>query len=356
MSKIGLILGCNIYNVPFFRFYERFLCSKGFDFDLICWNRSLVQEDANCKIINYNIKDTITNRNPLKLLKYYGFANFVKYTIDQMRYDKLIFLGTYACTVALLCNYLKLHYSGRYWVDIRDYTFESFLPYKKALEIAMKNAFACDISSRGFLSFLPATNNVYITHNVDTSTIERYSMEPDVYSKTIRISFIGNVRYFDTNVTFLNALKNDSRFCLQYYGSGSAKIKKYCDDNGIHNVDFIGQFGSEKTACLYKKTDIINNLYANNSIGEKTALSNKLYYAVFLNKPILVLPMTYIAEIVNEYDLGYVVNLDDMHLSDRIDQWYITRSCNNMKRQRFIDTIKSDCQEYESALTEFLLR
>ena len=74
-----------------------------------------------------------------------------------------------------------------------------------------------------------------------------------------------------------------------------------------------------------------------------TALSNKLYYAAYLDKPILVSNNTYMSDVVKKYNLGYVVDLNNNNLADDIYTWYIQYKENpSTMRQSFIDKIEND--------------
>lgn len=95
--------------------------------------------------------------------------------------------------------------------------------------------------------------NYCVTHNVDYDTINNVKNTTFVQDSCIRISFIGNVRYYNLNIKLLDLLKNDERFRIQFYGTESEKIRDYCVTNGIRNVDFEGRFPFEKTAFFTKK-------------------------------------------------------------------------------------------------------
>lgn len=355
-SKICLILPCNLYVIPYFKVYENMFNEMGITYDIITWNRSLIKEECAGNIISYDIKDIANNKDVTKIWKYIGFYKFVRKTITNHDYEKLVFLDTSACTLVLLNGFLAKYYKNRYWVDIRDYSFENFWLYKKMLETALKNSFCYDISSRGFLEFLPHVNGYCVTHNIDRETINRVKRLSKISDDAIRISFIGNVRYYDLNVELVEAFKNDNRFRLQFYGTESEKIHNYCVENKIFNVDFEGRFPYENTALFYQKTDVINNIYGNETMEVSTALSNKLYYSAYLNKPILVSNHTYMSELVTQYDLGFVVDFDSGNLADRIYDWYIKRlTKENNKRIEFIKIVENEFRNYQNKFRSFIL-
>lgn len=361
MNDVCLILPCNLYVIPYFKVYERMFSEMDMMYDIILWNRSLIEEKCRGRIISHNIPDTANNKDPKKVLKYFGFAKFVKQELKNNKYKKIVFLDTSSCTLVLLHGFLRKNYMKKYWVDIRDYSFENIFLYKYMLGKTLKNAFGCDISSRGFLKFLPNIDNYCVTHNIDFDTInqlENHCIEeyPDNENHVIRISFIGNVRYYGINKTLLDIFKNDPRFKIQFYGTGSEVLSEYCEKNGIQNVEFEGRFPFEKTAEFYQKTDIINNLYGNNTMEVKTALSNKLYYSLYLDKPILVYPDTYMCDVVSKYGLGFVVDFKSDNIPDKLYEWYKRQfSESREKRDDLKKNVEADFEDYITKFKLFVL-
>jgi len=322
-NKICVVLPCNIYTAPYYGRYLKIFNECNVGHDLIIWNRDQIDEDTTGQVISFNKKDVANSGDKKKIFKYFEFALFVKRKLEENKYDKVIFLSTSAATVALLSIFLKKNYKCKYWIDIRDYSFEWFKPYKFALSIAINNSYKSSISSEGFKRFLPDYDYI-VTHNIDFPNIDlvKKSREKRCGETPIRISFIGNVRYFEENKKLLNLFKNDERFILQYYGTQSEKLKEYSENNNINNVDFHGRFTPNKTSEFYLNTHIINNVYGNGSMELTTALSNKLYFAASLHMPILVSPKTFMEEVTLKYGFGFSVDLEDSEITDKLYDWY----------------------------------
>ncbi|OFV71341.1 hypothetical protein [Acetobacterium wieringae] len=357
-QKIALVLPSNIRYAPFYRKYEDILVKNDIPFDLIYWNRENIIEDISGTLHSYSLKDRVNSKNYLKIIKYFGFARYVKKKLEREKYNKVIFLGSNAGTVALLSSHLAKKFKDQYWLDIRDYTYEYFGIYYKYMETAIKNSFATAISSEGYKIFLPKHDYINV-HNIDINSIEasleKRSTIIDEITLPIRISFIGLVRYYEENKRLIKALGNDSRFLIQYFGQNSDVLKKYCEENNIRNVNFVGRFEPCETAEFYSKTDIINNIYGNNGLAVTTALSNKLYFAAALNIPILVSPNTYMDEITKQYSFGYSVDFDANNLADELFLWY-ERYRNNNKNQNKLLWSKAieENKEFESKFMEFI--
>ena len=349
MSDVAIVLGSNIHWAPYYYKYEKLLKEQGKKFDLIIWNREGINEDNGaCKVISFNVKDVSNNKNPFKVFKFILFTRFVCRTLKKERYKKVIFLGTHGCAPIFGAYFLKTKYFKRYWLDIRDYQYEWFTPFFYLEKLAIKNSYNTAISSVGYKRFLPTYNYINV-HNVDPNmdnVIKQYKKKDD---NRIRISFIGNVRYLEECIKVVNVFKNDTRFLLQFFGSGSEKIEKYCHENNIKNTRFHGRFKLCETVHFYNITDIVNNVYGNDSIGLTTALSNKLYYCLSLKIPILVSEGTYTEEFSKKYGFGFVFR-NEKNYPDQLYYEYTSK----LQKPEYGEAWKTVLQEEHIFYEEFI--
>lgn len=356
MQKVAVILGSNIHWSPYYLRYEKQLNALGQPFDLIIWNREGLAEDVKANIIELRLADVSNNRNPFKLWKFVAFCRFVLRTIKKNGYDKLIFLGTHGCAVSFCEPYLKRHYNGRLWIDIRDNQYEWFPPFYWGEKASIDASYETVISSPKYEKFLPPHDYLHI-HNIDPNAMEikaAYKHIPDPDGR-IRISFIGNVRYFEQNRLLLKHLGNDSRFCLQYFGSGTEILKHYCEDNNITNVVFGGAFPQSETVHFYEQTDIINNVYGNDTMNLQLALSNKLYYSLLFELPLLVSEGTFMDELTAQYGIGFAFT-DDDGFADRLEAWYRSLSENRIGQRyaELLDKVKKEDDHCTDRFADFI--
>jgi len=355
-EKIAIVLASNTHWLPFYRKYVTWLKDYGASYEIILWNRESKMEIFDCNYFSYNLRDQTNNRNCLKIVKFILYARYVRQILRRNKYSKIIFMGTYAGLPVLLFRYLKNEYKFNYWIDLRDYTYERSKIYKKVLAITINNAYATAISSLGFLEFLPKSQYLYI-HNIDLENrYEVISTVSTTKNYPIRLSFIGNIRYLNINKKLLLAMKNDDRFILQYFGVGSENLVAFCKDNNIRNVYIEGAFPFERTSELYKSSDIINNIYGNDSIEVRTALSNKLYYAAIYKKPILVSTGTFMESIVNQYKLGIGIDINDLNLANHIFDWYNSFSPNESLSISFLEQVIIEEELTKSKFIQFIKR
>lgn len=352
-SKICIVLPCNIFIAPFYKHYETLLNENNCEFDLIYWNRTNTKELTHAKnTFEYKAKDHLNSKSPIKILYYVLFSLFTKNMIRKNKYDKIIFLGSYGMIIALLSMYLKKKFPERYWLDIRDYTFEMNKIYYNLMKKAIKSAAVTAISSPAYKEFLPSSEYLYVHNFSDDVILHNYKKrDKDI----IRISFIGLVRYYKQNEKLLLALKNDERFVIQYFGKNSEYLRKFCSENGINNVEFNGEFDPKQTNRFYLKTDIINNIYGNESIGERTAISNKFYYSLFNDIPILVSNNTYMEQLVEDINIGMGIDLESEILGDKIYNWYKSIEYKkNTKAEVYRTKVLRDKKEFKISMINFI--
>lgn len=319
-QKILLVLSCNLHWAPYYTRYEQILKNAGINYDLLIWNREGLKENVYGNLIEYKILDKTNNHSASKILKFIRYAHFIKKVIKTNRYDKIVFLGTYAAIPAFLAGFLKKNYKGKYWVDLRDITYEKYGFFYNLEAKALQNSYKTVVSSRGFLPFLPKADYGFI-HNIDPTMEDIAQKFNRTKSDKIRISYIGNLSYWNACREMIDAMANDNRFVMNFVGPNYECIKDYCESNHITNVTFHGMFKREETVNFYNDTDLIYNIYGTDIINVRALLSNKLYYALRFKLPILVSKNTYLEKVVEQYNIGFCFE-SKPNVANDLYNWY----------------------------------
>ena len=103
-------------------------------------------------------------------------------------------------------------------------------------------------------------------------------------------------------------------------------------------------------------TDMINNLYGNNSMLLDYALSNKLYYAALLGLPILVSPDTYMEEVACSYGFGYSVNINSDTVCDDIYNYYKNLIGKNFTLPvSILLDVNKDNEQFKNAIKNYII-
>lgn len=348
MNRILFVLSCNLHWAPYYTRYENILKELGLKYDILIWNREGLMENTFGRKIEYSVKDETNNGSMTKIVKFIKYARFVKYQLKKNKYDKIVFVGTYAGIPAFIAYFLKYNYCGKYWIDLRDITYEKYKIFYKLESQAILNSYKTVISSRGYVPFLPKYDYGYI-HNIDPTMEEILKKYNKSESDNIRISYIGNLAYWDSCKEMIDVLANDSRFVMNFVGPNYEKIQQYCENNHIINVTFHGRFKREETIKFYNNTDIIYNIYGNDTVNVRTALSNKLYYALRFKLPIIVSPNTYMEKLTKKYNVGISFE-NKREFADELYDWY--QNFNNKKHSFDAAWQQFKCED-EKAIEDF---
>lgn len=318
--KICILSIVNIKHMTASSLYTDYFDETSVKYDLIYIDKYSIEEKSSAENLyrfKLSIKQSWSRKR--KVVEYFKFRKFAKRILIENDYDLIITWGTE--TAYLFSDILYLRYPNKFIINIRDYANVSNPIKKQILKFLVKRSKFTTISSKGFETFLPK-NNYLLIHSINQNILNNASKRNSLRMKneTLRICFVGNVRFYENDKKLLNALGNDERFIIQYFGVGSDYLRDYANSNKIKNVEFVPSFDVSETPFLLNRADIINNLYGYNDISLDTAVSIKYYHAIYLRLPILVYKNTFMEKISNDIAYSFDDNYTD--LGDRLYKWY----------------------------------
>lgn len=321
--------------------YTSYFDEKNIPYDLIYMDRyhelekTTAQEVYRCEIEGTN--------SISKLAGYIKFQSFARKVLDKNNYDFVAVWNEY--TSVLFEKYLMKNYRGKYSVNVRDLFDPDDKIRKPALlyprlNDSIKGSLFTTVSSGKYLDYLCEFENYIFVHSINSqimpNAIKRGGEQSD---DPIKILYLGKIGYLEEVEKFLKEMCNDTRFTLSFVGVGSEKVKEMAASMGCNNVEFVGKFDSSETNSYLEKADIIYNLYGDQKPCERTALSNKLYYAVCLNAPILVYKNTYMYEVANNCGIAFAADeCPKGKLGDELFRWY-----NNLDKE----IVREKCDRFK---------
>jgi len=336
--------------MPYMERYEKIFKEKNVEYDIVTFDRDStgkIEKQGNTYLFKH-----ITGTNKLELLWLsIKYRNLILKLLKQNKYDKLVILTT--MPGILICKKLFKKYKGNYIFDYRDYTYEKINWYRKIVNKIIKNSYCTLMSSKGYMKYFDDKYKIVITHNISN---DEYKEEEAINlkdKKELNIGFLGYVRYFDVNSKLISSFKNSDKIKFTYIGLPfrDCDLEGFCKENNIHNVKFIGRYENSEKAKLYKDIDIINSIYSLNSQEVQPAIPNRLYDAALFKKPIITAKGTYLSEIVEEYKLGFCIDIFNDDIKKCLDEYIndfdsdkFTEKCN-----KFLDEVYNDekkCNEY----------
>lgn len=326
--KILLLGFGKIAYMPYMNFYLDILKDNlNCEIELIYWDRDGKPDVDIPSIISkaYKFEAHLEEQLPFKKkLKYFlQYRRFALRILKCNRYDKIIVLHT---TPGLtLLDYLVFKYKNKYLLDFRDISYEYITFYRKLVEILVKCSSMTFVSSDAFRKFLPNKKNIYTIHNYLEDSLKYKMIRKKEKRKldVIRVSYWGLVRQVGVNVKLIDALGNDKRFELHYYGrmqQDGRDMQEHVQKKGYKNIFFHGTYMPNERYEFALKTDLIHNVY---DCGYTTgnAMGNKYYDGIIFGIPQICTEDSYMGELVKDKEVGITVMLNDIN-ADNLWNYY----------------------------------
>lgn len=343
-SKVCIVSTVNLMHMTLVSLYTSYFQKNEIPYDIIYIDKYGINESNEAANV-YKFRSKNTKNKISKIINVLKFTSYAKKIIKKNNYELIIVWNE--LTAILMSNFLAKKHKEKYIINIRDYGFNDLSLIKKRTQKVIKNSSLTMVSSDRFLEFLPNSNKYLFVHSFNQKIFENNNFK---YTKKdmgqpITILFIGKLSYPQESKEFIKKLGNDNRFSLKFVGVGTESLKSFIVENKINNVELLGSFRPDETAKYLEKADIINNLYRFGTIAVDTALSIKLYYAIYLNIPILTYDNTNTNKYAEKAGINITIpNEEPMNLADFIytqyQQWdeKIARQKTNVVMTEIIDS------------------
>ena len=342
------------FNIPYIRFYEEALQKQGHTYDIVLWARS-GQSAGLPNGFEFTGKDY-----PSKLGKILPFLQWRKFALNILKknhYDRLIILTT--MPGVLLADQLLGKYKGKYWFDIRDFTYENVPFYKKKVANLVHGSWATSISSPAFRTFLPDSPRICQTHNISNEDAAVDHCPLDVNHRPMKIGFVGGIQFRVQNEMLLQQLANRPDFILKYAGKPhlGCDLQPFCQEHGIVNAEFLPAFTNDQKPAIYQDIQLINSIYGCDNQVVKLLLPNRLYDCALFKKPILVSKDTYLSEVVAQYNLGIAVDPATDDVAQEIENYlkHFDHQAFDAGCAAFLVAVAQEKAAYDKALKQFCM-
>ncbi|WP_214784531.1 hypothetical protein [Exiguobacterium sp. s183] len=337
--KICIVSAVNIKHMSMVTFYTDYFKNNNISYDLIYFDKYGVEESIGeqNKYV-YRCEFSKNTKKIQKIKEYYKYKKFASKILLNNDYDFIVLWNDLA--IHLLGSFLSDNFPNRYCVNIRDYFGQDIPLISKNVKKAVRNSSFNTVSSKGYEEFLPP-EKYYMMHSIIgqvstdiESTVKEKSSFP------LKLSFVGNIRFFEQNKRILDIFKNNKKFQLQYFGTNANVLKEYCEINSIYNAEFHDSFDLSETSFYVKKGDLVNNIYGKKDKILNHSISIKLYHSVLAKQPIIAMNDTYIGNLVQKYSLGFVIDHLNHDLPALIEKWY-----SNLNYEEYLKSCKKFIEE-----------
>lgn len=350
--NVALIIPGSLWYAPYVRIYTRILDYTNTSYSIISWNR---EGDDKPEGIQYQ-KRCPNGHYSAGYLAYKGYLSFIKIQISKHGFDRIIVFGPQmAC---LLAPYLLRKFRGRYMIDYRDLSIDQRLGFKQLFSIMLRFSCVNVISSSGFLKCLPK-RSYFLSHNFDVNAAKESIHRPlkgSFYCENeICILTIGAIRDYSSNVEVVKALANKKGIKMQFVGKGdgAVQIERYCIENDIKNISFVGFYQKQEEKEYIKDCSFMNIFYPR-VITHDTALSNRFYNSLIYKKPMIVTKNTTQGDYVEKYQVGIAIencnNIEhELRYFFNLDYSSYAKRCNSL-----LESFLKDQEEFENAVKRFI--
>ena len=340
--KVLLIGFAKIAYMPYINFYLENISDKDNEIHLLYWNRDLKNEiplKYNIVLHEFRSNQRDETAKIRKIKNFVLYRNYAKRLIKNERYDLIIVLTTIP---GILLYKTLIRNNIKYIFDYRDVTHENIGLYKKRLHKLAERSLVTFISSDAFRKYLPKIEKIYTTHNITNDMLQYRNIgyKAQARQKPIRIRYWGLIRHEKVNKAIIERIGNDDRFELHYHGreqETALNLKEYCKTNHINNVFFHGEYKPIEKYEFAKETDIIHNIYENDT-STRNAVGNKYYDGIFFGIPQLCMDGSFMAENATKADVGFACNPFDNDFAGKIFRYYNTIEFQEFQRNCEIET------------------
>ncbi|MBM7665255.1 hypothetical protein JOC25_001714 [Solibacillus kalamii] len=357
MKKICILSTVNIKHMTLVSLYTEYMDNNKIPYDIIYIDKYNSEEATSAKkIYKYNLKINKNWTFMRKLFNYWGFKKYAKEILLSEKYDFIIVWNSF--TAFMFADILTNKFKNKYCINIRDYAKESLFPVFIRMKKVISQSSFTTISSEGFKNFLPKYD--YLTvHSMNLKVLQNCIPRTSLrkIDEPIRITYIGYISFVENCYKMIDALGNDKRFILQFYGEGSDELMVYAREREIENVICHGRFEPSETSGFIQNSDVIYNLYGVGNLHVDTALSIKLYYAIYMNLPIIVFKGTYMEEVSSKCGIGFAIGKDDfVNLGNNFYDWYHRLDHREIvkKSQLFKDEITNSHKKLEHTINKYI--
>jgi glycosyltransferase involved in cell wall biosynthesis len=315
MKKIKMLLTNSFH--PDVRVYKeaKYLVSKGFDVEILCWDRQNeyrnreVEEIEGIKIKRF-FPYAKYGTGYKQIIPYIKFIKECKNYLKNKEYGYLHchdldgIIAGYFCKQRNCKLIFDMHefYEGqgknqkikfiiRRLVNLMQYKSDFIIYLNEIQKTTMKKE---NWDKLIYLPNYPESNN--------------YIEFAKTQSDKLRVSYIGAVRQYNELKNLMDACNNIEGVEVSIHGAGTAYSKLKEIENNYNNVNITGLYHFSKITKLYNQADILYVVYDMKISNWKNGYPVKFFEAIITKTPVIVSKGSVLEEFLKENDIGFIVD------------------------------------------------
>lgn len=291
----------------------RTLVENGYEVEVLAWDREgelrekLKDEVEGIKVRRFFI-ETKYGTGIKQLIGFYKFCLSIRKYLKDSKFD---ILHCHDLDGAIVGYFVK---SKVKIIDLHEfYDNENLNFFRRNLQKIIGDYFikkfnkiiVCSDFQKDEYS-LKTTKEILVLYNYPLKK-EYIGFKKKKDDKNIRIRYAGVVRDF---YSLSNLIKIGNKFKnLKIYINGSGiALEKIKSLKRNENIDITGVFYPKELKKFYENTDLTYAVYENNRKNTIKGIAVKVYESLALRIPIIVMKNTVIGNLVEKYDIGFVVD------------------------------------------------
>lgn len=354
-KKVLILCGAELEKAPYVLPYIELLKQNSVSFDVLCQKSQMAIDVAGDNVIGFEKEYDTNAPGWKKVLMMLEQAKFAKRVIRKNGYGKVIVFT--AQKGIFLSSFLMRHFSGKYVLDIRDYTPILRIPLcNRVLKSVIDNSAYTVISSAGFKRWLPESEKYIVCHNTSFEMIE-YGLNNHALDMIGggKILIIGQIAYLESQIALINGLRDSSDFTLSFVGQGPASmpLQEYVEANKLQNVTFAGRYQKEEERRIVQDYDFIS-IFLLHSLNADSCMANRFYLSAVMRKPMIVVENSWQAEVAAKYGIGVIVE-DAESLSEKLSEFIRNYDVDKYEAgcREYLATVKKDMNLWRSSILKF---
>ncbi|KPU27364.1 hypothetical protein TR13x_04585 [Caloranaerobacter sp. TR13] len=315
MKKIKMILTNSFH--PDVRVYKeaKYLVSKGFDVEILCWDRENEYKNREIEEIE-----------GIKIKRFFPYAKYgtgYKQIIPYIKFIK-------ECK-----NYLKdKEYNYLHCHDLDGVIAGYFCMHKNCKLIFDMHEFYEGQSRKQKIKFIirrlvnllqDKSHFIIYVNKIQMTTMKQENRNKLIYlpnypesqnyigctkaqSDKLRIAYIGAVRQYNELKNLMDACNNIEGVEVAIHGTGGAYSKLKEIESNYNNANITGLYHFSQSVKLYSQADILYVVYDIKINNWKVSYPVKFFEAIITKTPIIVSRGSVLEEFLKENDIGFVVD------------------------------------------------
>lgn len=164
-----------------------------------------------------------------------------------------------------------------------------------------------------------------------------FPSDAKVPADPLRVAYIGSVRHFHQMKNLLDAARDLPEVQVSIHGFGTAYRALQAIGDRYPNARITGPYHFSESTRLFAEADVLYVMYPMDTLQNRESEPIKFFEAIITRTPVIVSPLSRLADVVRSHDMGYTVDGEDIGaIRDLLEQITAHRAQLAVKRENMI--------------------